>query len=209
MPKVKSGNLAKRLEVSPATIRSWADEYSDHLSAQAAPDATGAARKFDDRDQVIMATVADGRNQGLNHEQIHELLNAGKTVEELPELPTEEEEQARADIELVPMTELKRALDLARTYEIERDRLQAERDEAKAETSRIRDEAKAETSRIRDEALAEANRLRDEIARLERETGRLEGRQPVTFWLGIMAVVFVVVVLLAVAVIWYAGAVST
>jgi DNA-binding transcriptional MerR regulator len=198
MPKVKSGNLAKRLEVSPATIRSWADEYSDHLSAQAAPDATGAARKFDDRDQVIMATVADGRNQGLNHEQIHELLNAGKTVEELPELPTEEEEQARADIELVPMTELKRALDLARTYEIERDRLQAERDEAKAETSRIRDEA-----------LAEANRLRDEIARLERETGRLEGRQPVTFWLGIMAVVFVVVVLLAVAVIWYAGAVST
>jgi DNA-binding transcriptional MerR regulator len=187
MPKVKSGNLAKRLEVSPATIRSWADEYSDHLSAQAAPDATGAARKFDDRDQVIMATVADGRNQGLNHEQIHELLNAGKTVEELPELPTEEEEQARADIELVPITELKRALDLARTYETERDRLQVERDKA----------------------LEESNRLRDEIARLEREAGRLEGRQPVTFWLGVLAVVFIVVVVLAVAVIWYTGAVST
>jgi DNA-binding transcriptional MerR regulator len=129
---MKTNQLARRLGVSPNTIRNWADEFSEFLSESLTSRSSGTRRIFSDRDSLILATIADLRAKGLTQDQIIEALQKEKLVEALPGAATPEEEDAQKSIALVPVAELHRALDQIKVMSGEIERLTHERDRAAA-----------------------------------------------------------------------------
>jgi DNA repair exonuclease SbcCD ATPase subunit len=113
-----------------------------------------ATRMFDAGDQIILATVAELRNQGVPHERIEEELESGWRVETVPPGNPPEEDAARQQIALVSVDRLNRALDEVK-------RLNDQLEEAKQQTQ-------VERGRYEE--------AKEELTRLQREMGRLEGR---------------------------------
>jgi DNA-binding transcriptional MerR regulator len=124
-----TGELARRLGVHINTIRLWTGEYAPYLSESAIGKGR-TRRNLSDRDALILATVAELRNQGLTHERVVEALDAGRLVESLPEAPSPEEIEARERVALIPVADLHRALDQIRVMQSEIERLIQERDKA-------------------------------------------------------------------------------
>lgn len=180
---MKTGELSKRLDVAPSTIRFWASEYSSYLSESAIGLGKGASRVFSERDVKVLATVAQMRNQGLTHEQIVEALDGDRFVEQVPSSPVRDE-VIQQPVTLVSIDQLHRALDQVQFLQMEIDRLIEERDLALI---------------TRDRDVSELNKR---IAQLQGELGRAEGklamlereRKPVDYWLRVMVVVIVVAV---------------
>lgn len=166
MAKYKAGDMARRLDIHPNTVRRWAIEYNSHFS----PGATGKRRYFTDEDLRVLATITAYRDQGISPAEVERMLAAGQRVENIPPPVTEEEEAARRDVRLVPVAQYERALDRIQALENELDRLTAERDNATLDQQAV-------TARI--EAL-------------QREIGILQGqvseRQPAAYWLRLLAV---------------------
>lgn len=184
MATLKTGELAKRLDIHENTVRAWADEFREFMS----PGAVAPKRKFTSEDGDILATVAAMRAEYAPFEGIHRALGNGRR-ETLPPLPTPEEESARQSMQLVAMPEYTRVLDLLRSKEIELDRVLNERDAA------LRD---------KDAANAQIADLRQDIGELR---GRLESleseRLPVRQTLQIAAVFIIgLLVFLALAVVF-------
>ena len=179
--KMKSGQLAKRLQVSPATVRHWSDVYAEFMSDSAARRAPGAPRKFTERDAVILATVADGRDKGLTHDQIRRMVANGQYAD-LPDLPTPEEQQARDSVALVAMPEYERVLSQVQ-------HLTGELQQARDERDRAIERWQTDTTE-----------LNDRVRKLERELGEARGqlqaleieRQPAAYWLRIVALAMLV-----------------
>lgn len=147
----KTGEIARRLDVTAATIRSWAGVYEHYLSSKTSEKHAKAAHKFNDNDLVIFATIADGREKGFTHDQIKGLLDQGTRADDIPELPAPEEEEARQQIELVPAAERDNALQLA---------------------ERLQSELNRSIERWQDDT----SKLQTEIKRLERELGTAQGK---------------------------------
>jgi len=146
-----TGDVAKRLDVTTATIRKWVQVYEGYLSDKVVNKRANAAHKFNDNDLVIFATVADGREKGFTHDQIKGLLDQGTRADEIPELPSEDEIEARQAIELVPIAERDNALQLA---------------------ERLQSELNRSIERWQDDT----SKLQGEINRLERELGTAQGK---------------------------------
>ncbi len=68
--------LAKTFGVDPMTIRNWAADYAEHLSADAVP-GKGKTRSFTEDDFMILALVAELRKHKLP-DMIHVALRAGE-----------------------------------------------------------------------------------------------------------------------------------
>ncbi len=195
----KTGEIAKRIGVNPATVRYWADEYSEYLSETAGRRAPGAPRKFTDNDAAIMATIAAGRDKGLTHDQITAIIQQG-SLETLPDIPTPEETEVRQSIALIAKPEYERALDRIQQLQSDLERAYGERDKAIAQWQ------------------ADTTELNDRIAALERELGQAQGklemietsyqqridaleteRPPASYWLRII-IVIIALAIIAVAV---------
>lgn len=165
MTKYKAGDMARRLDIHPNTVRRWAIEYKSHFS----PGAIGKRRIFTDDDLRVLATIAAYRDQGISPAEVERMLAAGQRVENIPPPVTEAEEAARRNVRLVPVAQYERALDRIQQLENELDRLTAERDSAALDQQAI-------TARIET---------------LQRELGTLQGqvaeRQPAAYWLKLLA----------------------
>ena len=180
----RAGELAKRLDVHPNTIRSWSDDFESLLSQGAIGRAPGAKRRFTDDDALILATIADMRNDGIGFDDIRAAIENGKRVDVLPALPTEAEEEARQNVKLVPLPEYQRALDEVKRLAAQVDDLRVERDLAMAK---------------RQEGVAELN---EQIRTLERDLGTAQGQlRTVRYAVIAVAVTAVAVLIVAVAVI--------
>lgn len=142
---MKSGELAKRLRVTDATIRDWADQYSDLLSPQAR---NKRPRVFDPDDVMVMATIRWHREMDVPtpHEEIRERLEKGERVDALPDLPDAALEEARSITAYKP----------ADTF-----------DELKAHFAQLLQE--------RNEAIERERAALAELTAIQREIGRLEG----------------------------------
>jgi len=92
---VRTSEIARRLNVSPNTVRNWTRDYQEFFSESITDRGAGARRRFANRDALVMATIADFRNKGLTKEQIIIALKEDRLLEQLPTLPTEEEEIQR------------------------------------------------------------------------------------------------------------------
>lgn len=164
-----TSELSRRLSVHQNTLRGWADMFRRHMS----PEAVSSARRFNQSDFRVMATIVHYRAIGLGLDEIGALLDEGKRIDTLPGAPDPREESARAAVELVPRERLFRALDELQRLTDERDRLLSERDTA----------------------LQQVASLNDRIEGLQREVGTLAGkleivegeRRPASYWLRLLA----------------------
>lgn len=134
---MRSGELARRLGVSDPLIRKWSGQYAQYLTKRAGRPRPGQEREFDDSDQLVMATVAHLRDEGLGHDQIEQQLADGWRVEHVPPLPDPDVDEARRRVDLVPADRLARAMDRIDQLQVEVDRLIAERDKAVAESRAV------------------------------------------------------------------------
>lgn len=79
--------VAKELDVSPATLRRWSDEFADYLSQSAASDQGRSHRRYSEQDIVTLTMVKELMNNGMTYEQVRQQLahQPGGTSE--PPLP--------------------------------------------------------------------------------------------------------------------------
>jgi DNA-binding transcriptional MerR regulator len=162
---MKTGEVAARLNVTAQTVRNWKDKYADFVSPHLGQTGKGGTLFFNDKDVRVLATIAECKQQRFTHEEILKVLERGQNLVEIPPLPSDEEIKARAQVQLVPVSEYLRVMDRVLGLEQERDRLITERDEAEAR------------ARERQEAI---ERLQKELGLLQgqlKERNREEGRE--------------------------------
>jgi DNA-binding transcriptional MerR regulator len=67
--------VAVRLEVSPATLRRWSEEFSEFLSSEAHPGEGKQPRRYSDEDMATFITVKGLMGEGLTYEQVRQRLS--------------------------------------------------------------------------------------------------------------------------------------
>jgi DNA-binding transcriptional MerR regulator len=72
--------VADTLGISRETLRSWCTVFEKYLSPTARP-GQGKRRQFTEDDIAVFATVAQGRNDGMQFEDIGAVLSSGKRVD--------------------------------------------------------------------------------------------------------------------------------
>lgn len=184
---LKTGDIARRINVHENTVRNWTDEYRAYMS----PGALGAKRKFSEADLRILATVADMREKGITPADIAAALGEGKRIAELPPEPSPAEEQARQEVRLVPLANVERALNEVVRLETELAKITQERDIAIERRDR------------------DVTTYNERINALEREIGEMRGklaeRQPTRFWLMVLAAAVAVAVIATAVLLLLAG----
>jgi DNA-binding transcriptional MerR regulator len=211
MTSDKTGIVAKRLNLHPNTVRNYADKFGDLLSKEA----TSRKRTFTYDDILILATVSEFRERGMEWEQIHAAIAQGQRVDFVPELETPEIEAARKAVDLVPKPHVDRLNERLRDLEQQRDtaleRLERVMLEVQNERRRVDNEHEQELSITRESWQTEVSTLRDKISTLERERGLLEGelkavvseRKTSSYWLAIIAGIVLTMVIIAAITIVY------
>ena len=101
---MKTGEVATRLRVSSQTVRNWKDEWAKFLSPRLADSARGIALMFSDKDVRVLATVAACKIQQFTTEQIRAVLENDDNLVEIPPIPSKAEQEARAKVELIPLS---------------------------------------------------------------------------------------------------------
>ncbi|MBE7551382.1 MAG: MerR family transcriptional regulator [Anaerolineales bacterium] len=85
--------VARELDVSPATLRRWSDEFADYLS-QGADSAQGRShRRYSEQDIATLILVKELMNNGMTYEQVRQQLAQqplGSNEPSLPLSPTPE-----------------------------------------------------------------------------------------------------------------------
>lgn len=62
--------VAKALDVSPASLRRWSDEFSDYLSVEAGSSKSRSHRRYTDSDVAMLMQIKALMNSGLTYEQV-------------------------------------------------------------------------------------------------------------------------------------------
>jgi DNA-binding transcriptional MerR regulator len=66
--------VATKLDISPATLRRWSDEFKEFLSDEASGNAERSHRRYQNGDLETLFAVKDLMNEGLTYEQVREKL---------------------------------------------------------------------------------------------------------------------------------------
>lgn len=73
-PFLTPQDVTKALDISPATLRRWADEFSDYLSPKAASGHGRSHRRYSDEDLDTLRVVKELMNSGLTYDQARQQL---------------------------------------------------------------------------------------------------------------------------------------
>lgn len=73
--KITVAEASNRFTISEQTIRKWAAEFADYLSAGASP-GKGEVRAFTQDDMTVLATIARLRSNKVSYKEIHSALKA-------------------------------------------------------------------------------------------------------------------------------------
>lgn len=68
--------VAKILDISPASLRRWSDEFTGFLSKGAGADKDRSHRRYLDSDIKVLSEIKELMNGGLTYEQVRQHLNA-------------------------------------------------------------------------------------------------------------------------------------
>ena len=68
------------LDISPATLRRWADEFSDYLSVEADSAQGKSHRRYTDQDVETLRAIKELMNNGLTYEQVRQQLSRRSTI---------------------------------------------------------------------------------------------------------------------------------
>lgn len=67
--------VTAELDISPATLRRWADSFADYLSAGASPaPGSGSHRRYTPEDQEVLELVKELLAEGLTYEEVNQQL---------------------------------------------------------------------------------------------------------------------------------------
>lgn len=72
--------VARELDVSPATLRRWADEFADYLSTGADSAQGRSHRRYTDQDITTLTLIKELMNNGLTYEQVRVQLTQRLSV---------------------------------------------------------------------------------------------------------------------------------
>lgn len=79
--------VAKELDVSPATLRRWSDEFADYLSTGADSAQGRNHRRYSEQDITTLSLVKELMNNGMTYEQVRQQLAQQHSDSLEPELP--------------------------------------------------------------------------------------------------------------------------
>ena len=66
--------MTTELDISPATLRRWSDEFADYLSPEASSSQGRSHRRFSNDDLATLKTVKELMGQGMTYEQVRQIL---------------------------------------------------------------------------------------------------------------------------------------
>lgn len=66
--------VAKELDISPASLRRWSDEFTEFLSKGAGTDKDRSHRRYVDRDIEVLTEIRELMNGGMTYEQVRQQL---------------------------------------------------------------------------------------------------------------------------------------
>jgi DNA-binding transcriptional MerR regulator len=81
--------VAKELDISPATLRRWSDEFTDYLSVGAGSNKNRSHRRYTDSDVATLVVVKELMGNGMTYEHVRQMLNGHPTVAVKPEVSPE------------------------------------------------------------------------------------------------------------------------
>lgn len=86
---MKTGDLARWLDISVSSVKTWSREFGEYLSPAAQGGDNSARRYFDEQDARVLALVADLRARNIPWADIHATLASLKANEwaDLPPMP--------------------------------------------------------------------------------------------------------------------------
>ena len=90
--------VAKELDISPATLRRWSDEFADYLSIGAGSSKSGSHRRYTDNDVLTLIVIKEMMNNGMTYEQVRQNLN-GHTADDIPNSPSAPESRADSEFD--------------------------------------------------------------------------------------------------------------
>jgi DNA-binding transcriptional MerR regulator len=152
-----TGTTASLLNCSRETVRTYAEEFSRHLSNLSNP-GSSKHRQFTEDDLRILATVAKFKRFGRTYQEIHEALDSGETADIDTSALTMVSNSRELAVMEAQIAELENKLEITA---LERDQ---------ALTASAVDRARREDMEKRVESLeAEVRKLIKEIGRLERD----------------------------------------
>lgn len=93
--------MARKLDISTATLRRWSDEFSEHLSQQADSAEGRSHRRYTDEDLDTLLVVKNLMNSGLTYEQARQQL-AGHEGDDSAANDDEAELNLRDEVGLEP-----------------------------------------------------------------------------------------------------------
>ena len=91
--------VAKELDISPATLRRWSDEFTSHLSIGAGATKSGSHRRYTNDDLSLLRVVKELMKNGQTYEQVRHTLNGNHTTEPVAPAPLQELEESPTLIE--------------------------------------------------------------------------------------------------------------
>ena len=78
--------VATELDISPATLRRWSDEFADYLSSGAGVTPGRTHRRYLDSDVETLLIIKDLMSDGMTYEQVRQTLNERATVAVEPDM---------------------------------------------------------------------------------------------------------------------------
>lgn len=174
----KSTHVQRLFNVSPETVRNWADEFKDHLSVTASP-GSGRHRLFTHEDMEVFALVAELKDKGLTYNDIHASLQNGQRGD-VPQMLVSQVQDLQLALqvdqaqELVARLEGERDVAIAKmqTLHDENIRLQTRLEMTEELTGkRVED-----VQKLNETLQRELEKTRDEVKQLTSELGYLRGK---------------------------------
>ncbi len=156
--------------VADVTIRTWCDEFAQHLSPTANP-GTNRKRWLTSEDMTVFALISDLKKEGKTYQDIHAALDNGERGTPPPLEP--------ADIQTSITTDHQRQLqaDISRLMQ-ELGTTRQELENAHLESQTLKDRIISLETEVRllRETQQDAQEKQKRIEELQREIGRLEGK---------------------------------
>jgi len=98
-------DVAKALDISPATLRRWSQEFGDYLSEEAGASSSGSHRRYTDSDLATLFVIKELMSNGMTYENVRRQLNGKAYEDEEPNILHESLEDSTDNPVTIPRLE--------------------------------------------------------------------------------------------------------